>query len=278
MSSNASPGAQYDATYYEHGLGPVPYQQRDVWLTRFRFVADQIARVYAPKTVFDAGCAFGYLVEALRERGIEAWGSDVSDYAISQAGEGARPYVRAGSISEPLTRHYDMITCIEVLEHVDTETGDAAIANFCAHSDAVLFSSSPSDFEEATHMNVQPPGYWAARFAAHGFYRAVEHDPAWVTAWAGMFRKQSGSADAVLQRYENALVAANTRIEAMQMAHNTLQIERNEIDRARGGLEFERDALLRERDLLRATVRGYESGRVMKLMRAVQGYLRGRAP
>ena len=48
------------------------------------------------------------------------------------------------------------------------------MANLCPHTADVLFSSTPFDYDEATHLNVQPPDYWAALFARHGFYRDVD--------------------------------------------------------------------------------------------------------
>jgi 2-polyprenyl-3-methyl-5-hydroxy-6-metoxy-1,4-benzoquinol methylase len=41
--------------------------------------------------------------------------------------------VREGSISEPFGERFDLITCIEVLEHMQPEDADRAIANIAAH-------------------------------------------------------------------------------------------------------------------------------------------------
>ena len=46
------------------------------------------------KKVLEIGCAKGFVVEDLRELGIDAYGLDVSEYAISQASEKIRPYLR----------------------------------------------------------------------------------------------------------------------------------------------------------------------------------------
>jgi len=68
--------------------------------------------------VLDAGCAIGFLVEALRERGVDARGFDISEYAISQVPEHLQPYCTLGSITDEIDGRYDLITCIEVLEHL----------------------------------------------------------------------------------------------------------------------------------------------------------------
>jgi SAM-dependent methyltransferase len=253
----------YDADYYRAGCGPIPYQDRAAWLARFRDVAALLIAAVQPKTAYDAGCAFGYLVEALRERGVDARGVDISDYAISQAVPDVRPYVRVGSVTEPLPDRVDLITCIEILEHVDAATGDAAIANFCAHADAVLFSSSPDDDDTDSHINIQPPHYWAERFARHGFTRDLSADVTLVAPWAALFRK-GGAPD--WRDYEDAHVAAAGRI---------AQLERD-LTRARAA-EAQLRASEVERARLADLLRGYENGRVMRALNALRRLGGGRS-
>ena len=73
----------YDAYYFRHGCGR-PYQRDPEWLRFFDEVAEWIVRTIGPRTVLDAGCAMGFLVEALRRRGVEAYGVDISEYAIAR--------------------------------------------------------------------------------------------------------------------------------------------------------------------------------------------------
>lgn len=77
-TSASSPAAQrYDAHYYATGCGS-PMERNAVWLAQFAGIADRIISDMQPRTVLDAGCAMGFLVEALRARGVEAWGIDIS--------------------------------------------------------------------------------------------------------------------------------------------------------------------------------------------------------
>ncbi|MGQ0805917.1 MAG: hypothetical protein ACT4PI_18940, partial [Actinomycetota bacterium] len=55
----------YGRYYYEHDCGR-PYERDDHWLGFFRDLAQRIVDGLAPETVLDAGCAMGFLVEALR--------------------------------------------------------------------------------------------------------------------------------------------------------------------------------------------------------------------
>jgi len=191
----------YDECYFRHSCGR-PYARTPEWLEFFARIAERIVCEINPHTVMDAGCAMGFLVEGLRARGVEAFGIDISDYAILQVREDLRPYCRAGSVVEPLLRRYDLIVCIEVLEHLRGPDGEQAIENFCAASDDILFSSTPLDYREATHFNVQPPEHWADQFARHGFVHDVDFDASFINPWAVRFRRNREPWHRVLRDYE----------------------------------------------------------------------------
>jgi SAM-dependent methyltransferase len=191
----------FDAHYYATGCG-MPYKRDDAWLAFFAGVATQITAGIAPKTVLDAGCAIGLLVEQLHVQGVDAEGIDISEYAISQAHQSIQPYVRVGSIAEPFGKRYDLIVCIEVVEHMPVAEAEAAIANFCAHTDDVLFSSSPLDYKEATHFTVRPVEHWAELFARQGFYRDIDFDARFLTPWAVRFRRRSEPMARLVREYE----------------------------------------------------------------------------
>lgn len=193
--------ALFDEHYYRCGCG-TPYRREARWLDFFSGVAEQIVGRLAPPTVLDAGCAMGFLVEALRDRGVAAEGVDVSEYALSQVRDDVKPYCRAASVLDPFPRRYALIVCLEVLEHLPPEAAEPAVANLCAFTDDVLFSSSPSDYSEPTHFNVQPADYWAELFARQGFIRDVDFDASFLTPWAVRFRRNAEALPRVVRAYE----------------------------------------------------------------------------
>jgi O-antigen biosynthesis protein len=196
--------ALYNAFYYGGYCG-IPYERNEHWLGFFGNVAERIVNDLRPRTVLDAGCAKGFLVEALRDRGVEAWGIDISEYAIEQVREDIRPFCRVGTLTEPLSQNYDLITCIEVLEHLSAHEAEEVIRNFCQHTDDILFSSSPLDYREATHINVRPPDYWAEIFARQGFFRDVDYDLSFLTHWGVRYRRTRESATRIVAAYERRL-------------------------------------------------------------------------
>ncbi|HEY0182688.1 MAG TPA: methyltransferase domain-containing protein [Rhodopila sp.] len=200
------PSADYGPDYYAHRCGPIPYARTDHWLRFFGGVADALIRSFAPRRVFDAGCAIGLLVESFWDRGVEAHGRDISTWAISQVRADIRPWCEVGSIADPLDAEYDLITCIEVLEHMPEAEAIKAVHVLAAAAPRILFSSTPSDLDEPTHINVRPPAYWLALWAQAGLAPNVTHDAGYLAPHAYILeRSETG-------RSERELVAFADRV------------------------------------------------------------------
>ena len=170
----------YGAEYYASRCGPVVYERNEHWLTFFGGVADALVRSFMPRRVFDAGCALGFLVESLWDRGVETHGRDISEFAVSRIRMDVRPFCQVGSIADPIEGEYDLVTCIEVLEHMTETEAVRAIAAMTRVTSRILFSSSPTDLSEPTHINVKPTAYWLGQFAREGFAPLVTHDASYL--------------------------------------------------------------------------------------------------
>lgn len=189
----------YGASYYEgyqslrtgSATGPTALAYRwgePYWEAFFARIAKEIVDRLNPHNVLDAGCAMGFLVKALRDRGALAEGFDTSTWAIAQVPVELRQFCHVGSVTDELSRDFDLITCIEVLEHVSSKDAGIAIGNFCEHARSVLFSSTPEHFDELTHINVRSPDYWAGKFCEHGFFRDFDFDASFVAPHAVLYR------------------------------------------------------------------------------------------
>lgn len=198
----------YNAEYYKEydvGCGKVDYSDSEYTKGFLTQIAQKIADDLHPRTVLDAGCAMGHLVAALRDRGVEAYGVDISAYAISKVREDVRPFCKVGSLTEPLPAglpdRYDLVVTIEVLEHLYAEDGRQAIRNLCQLTDKVLFTSTPDDFTEPTHVNVQQREYWCRAFFENGFMDDINYRPTYLTAHALLFRR-SANIERQVEDYE----------------------------------------------------------------------------
>lgn len=198
----------YNAEYYKEydvGCGKVDYSDSEYTKGFLTQIAQKIADDLHPRTVLDAGCAMGHLVAALRDLGVEAYGVDISAYAISKVREDVRPFCKVGSLTEPLPAglpdRYDLVVTIEVLEHLYAEDGRQAIRNLCQLTDKVLFTSTPDDFTEPTHVNVQQREYWCRVFFENGFVDDLNYRPRYLTSHALLFRR-SANIERQVEDYE----------------------------------------------------------------------------
>ncbi|MGC1165693.1 MAG: methyltransferase domain-containing protein [Solirubrobacterales bacterium] len=249
------PGAEFGRHYFRHDCG-VPYERNDHWLEFFGKIADGIVRDLRPASVLDAGCAMGFLVEALRERGVDARGIDVSEYAISQVHESIREHCEVRSLTDPITRRYDLIVCIEVLEHIPAADADAAVGSLCAASDRLLVSTTPDDFAEPTHCNVRPPEAWSAAIAREGLVREVDRDFSYITPWAALYTRKDEPLEETVRRYDRSW--ARQRHEVGQLRESLLATQRQLAELEEDGqppqledeLKRREEEVLRLRDLL----------------------------
>ncbi len=195
----------YNSYFFTNlGFASDDYTNRERWMPFFAKIAENIIKVFNPKMVLDAGCATGYVVEALRDRGVEAWGFDISEFAISHVREDIRPYCFVHSITDRLPNNvpqsYDLVINIEVLEHLSPEMGSEAIANLCSYSDTVVFTSSPNDITDMTHINVRLSEYWCREFAKNMFFREYIHPVDFICPWAMLFKKYDNIENAIFSQ------------------------------------------------------------------------------
>lgn len=240
--SQGTRSEDYSSTYYNEahlgGEGDYGWDS-DHWRGFFRMVAERIIGAVAPTTVLDVGCAKGMLVQALREKGVAAEGFDLSDHAIDSAHPDARPHLRVASATDPIEGRWSLVTCIEVLEHMSPTDAQRAIDEITAVTDRVVFSSTPADFAEPTHVNVRPTASWASWFAERGFYRRNDIDMTFLSPWAVLFERSEPTPRELVQRYEaqlNLVIAEMLdKREGLLAAHRevsvlTQQVEANTSD------------------------------------------------
>lgn len=131
--------------------------------------------------LLDMGCAHGYLVRHLRRRGVEAWGADISAYALDNAPKDAAPYLWQFDLTEDnagvIPGHpFDRLTCYETLEHIPEEQVERALWSLfeCLKPGGVglltiCTDDRPGWESDPTHVTIRPRAWWADRLALAGF-------------------------------------------------------------------------------------------------------------
>lgn len=145
-----------------------------------------IKEVFAPRRVLDVGCGPGFLMELLRELGVEADGIDFSASSRSLAPEGVRDRITVGPVTEPHVPEasYDLIVCREVMEHLTVLQVRRTVAQICRASSrfayvTTRFHPSPAglldfttQFEvDPTHITLLAKDFLRCLFVLEGFGR-----------------------------------------------------------------------------------------------------------
>ena len=115
----------FDKSYYEAGpqTGKSLYQNYR-WIPELTIPLAHHILSYTEqygdefKTIMDFGCAKGYLVHALRLLGREAYGVDISEYAISRAPKEVNGHVKAIEPQSDDFRYCDLMLAKDILEHI----------------------------------------------------------------------------------------------------------------------------------------------------------------
>jgi SAM-dependent methyltransferase len=104
-------------------------------------------RNFRVSNALDVGCATGFLVEVLRERGIDAEGCDVSPFAIDHAAPGAVGHVRVANLFAGLPwedGRFELVTALEILEHLPPDRVGEALGELRRVCRGYLYATIPS--------------------------------------------------------------------------------------------------------------------------------------
>jgi hypothetical protein len=187
------PGEWYDADYFEHGLKSnwTNGYKWDAFAGLFRETAEFLTTMFPEATSYlDAGCAKGFLVRALREKGREAFGFDHSGWALERAEESARPFLRRTKVEEVQWESpVDMLTAFSLFECLTEEQVLAFLQRargWTRHGllavIAVANESKAGDCEDRdlSHVTLRPRAWWHELFLRAGWrqdalHRMAEH-------------------------------------------------------------------------------------------------------
>jgi SAM-dependent methyltransferase len=135
-------------------------------------------KIIKPKRLLDIGCGKGFLIFCFHKLNKEAYGVDVSSYAINHSPLEIRKNlflldVEKNSLPFP-NNYFDLITLLDVLEHLHF----SSINHLFKEIKRVLIPSGficitlPTKREEKrdiTHINLRPKEFWIDFLKEHGF-------------------------------------------------------------------------------------------------------------
>ncbi len=111
-------------------------------------MAELLAKVIRPAKHIDLGCGKGFLVQAMRRRGIDSFGIDFSPALIKQAPLGIQPYLTVATaenwIETGAFEKADLITYMEVFEHLPLQVCESILQTLQHNFAGRLFVTTPS--------------------------------------------------------------------------------------------------------------------------------------
>lgn len=171
----------FDHDYYERGeeLGISGYSNYR-WMPErtlpFCHTIAQYLDISRKDTILDYGCAKGFLTKAFCMLGYNAYGADISDYALSQVDAELKD--RVMHVDNLKDKKFDWVISKDVLEHVPYENLSNVISLFGDLSNNAFIIvplgrdgkyNIPEYENDITHFIREPASWWINKFDEGGF-------------------------------------------------------------------------------------------------------------
>ena len=147
------------------------YTRRRVYQDNYRELAAALCDTLEFTSHLDVGCGQGLLLGPMLERGKDIAGIEGSPAAREFTPAALRDKICTANITELVAAaEYDLVSCIEVLEHIPEGFADAAVGYLTRSARRwVYFSAAIPRQPGVGHINCQPSLYWMLAFARHGW-------------------------------------------------------------------------------------------------------------
>jgi hypothetical protein len=170
-------GKLFGKEYFEDGVrSGISLYEDYKWLPDLAFArASVLKRFYPDKTILEVGAAKGYLVYALRLLNVEAYGYEVSEYAIENCKEEVRDLMYMDKSKVP---DVDVIIGKDVLEHIPSGLLEEELYWMYSKCKEALFTMPLGDcgryrvaefHYDKTHFVIEDEEWWAKLFLETGF-------------------------------------------------------------------------------------------------------------
>lgn len=191
---------KYNQIYYQ-GHCEKDNTGTGVYKKNYELIAENIISTFQPKTVLVVGSSYEYLVQALREQGLSAYGIvGCINHINSKVLEGNIQSV-AYDLPDEFPQKFDLVVSIEMLEQISQEFTENVISKLCTYGETIILSRYFDDEMENTEINVQQQEHWVRIFAKYGFYNKVGFKGNIVTSGDMLFIKES-DISRVIAEYE----------------------------------------------------------------------------
>jgi 2-polyprenyl-3-methyl-5-hydroxy-6-metoxy-1,4-benzoquinol methylase len=180
-------GEWFDADYFEHGVKS-NWERGYSWpifRSIFEDTAAYLIQMFPEASSFlDVGCAKGFLVKALRQLGLDAWGFDHSSWAITHAEAAAKPFLKLADIATAnYDRTFDLVVAMSILESLTEQQLDHFLPRARTWATQAIIAviatnngGAPAAVDrDLAHITMRDRAWWIARFLAAGWRQDALH-------------------------------------------------------------------------------------------------------
>jgi 2-polyprenyl-3-methyl-5-hydroxy-6-metoxy-1,4-benzoquinol methylase len=182
------PGDWFDEQYFELGIKS-NWDEGYQWPrfeALFRDTASFLGEIFpGVRSFLDAGCAKGFLVKALREKGYDAHGFDFSPWAINHAEPAARPWLTlAGADQYTPEAPCDVLLAFHLLAHLSEQQAADFLKRARAWTRVGVLAVTPlwesvttdkADDRDLSHITRRPRAWWHQLFLNAGWRQDAMH-------------------------------------------------------------------------------------------------------
>lgn len=170
----------FDEKYYEDGIANhVSGYENYRWMPErtIREATSIISNVNFD-TVLDFGCAKGFMVYAMSLLGKQAFGVDISQYAVNAALPQVKDKLKIIDTADDITGNYDLLIAKDVLEHVPYDILPGMLKTFRQKCKNILVAVPLGENKkfrirqyemDVTHIVREPEEFWLKALGDAGF-------------------------------------------------------------------------------------------------------------
>lgn len=125
-----------------------------------------------PSSVIDIGCGIGTFLHVFEKYGIyDVFGVD-GDWVDSKnlLIQDSKFMSHDLNTELRLEKRFDLVLCLEVVEHLKQESADQAVQNLILLGDVIIFSAAIECQGGQNHLNERHFDYWQEKFSKHGYH------------------------------------------------------------------------------------------------------------
>lgn len=148
----------YGEQYYEH-------MDRESAINDSEQFANAVLSEYSPASIIELGCGTGRLLYPYQEEELEVRGVELSSIA-QKVSRLSSNHFEEYDLTDPYypEREYDIVLCIEVLEHLPESAADTIVDSICRSAPVAIITAATPGQGGTHHVNEKPHNYWINKF------------------------------------------------------------------------------------------------------------------